>query len=86
MKELAPSKEDMVSKNLQRNKERESLTEMRKVMENKVFKEIDSVPEYRIGPLDVLEINSHVGDKVTTTAVTVNTRGKVSYSFIDNLK
>jgi len=86
VKELAPSKEDMVKKSLQRKKERESLARMRRVTENKVFREIDGVSEYRIGPLDVLEISSRVGDKVTTTTVTVNTRGKVSYSFIDNLQ
>ena len=86
VKKLGPSKEDVANKNLQRKKDRESLAGMRRVTQNKVFKEIDGVPEYRIGPLDVLEINSHVGDKVTTTIVTVNTRGKVSYSFIDNLQ
>ena len=86
VKELVPSKEDMVNKNLQRKKERESLARMRRVTENKVFREIDGVSEYRIGPLDVLEISSHVGDKVTNTTATVNTRGKVSYSFIDNLQ
>jgi len=86
VKELAPSKEDMANKSLQRKKERESLARMRRVTENKVFREIDGVSEYRIGPLDVLEISSRVGDKVTTTTVTVNTRGKVSYSFIDNLQ
>jgi len=52
---------------------------------NKTFTEISGIPEYLIGPLDVLEINSHVGDKVTSTEVTVNSRGKISYSFLDDL-
>jgi protein involved in polysaccharide export with SLBB domain len=52
---------------------------------NRTFKEISGVPEYLLGPLDVLEINSYVGDKVTSQTVTVDNRGKISYSFIDDL-
>ena len=52
---------------------------------NETFTVISGIPEYLIGSLDVLEINSHVGDKVTSTEVTVNNRGKISYSFIDDL-
>ena len=52
---------------------------------NKTFTEISGIPEYLIGPLDILEINSHIGDNVTSSTVTVNSRGKMSYSFIDDL-
>ena len=52
---------------------------------NKTFTEISGMPEYLIGPSDVLEINSHIGDKVTSSTVTVNSRGTISYSFIDDL-
>ncbi len=86
VKELAPSKEDMAKKKVLEDIKRKELAGMSRVTANRVFREIDGVPEYRIGPLDVLEISSHVGDRVTTTTVTVNTRGKVSYSFIDNLQ
>jgi len=86
VKELAPSREDMASKKVLEDVKRKELTGMSRVTENKVFREIDGVPEYRIGALDVLEISSHAGDKVTTTTVTVNNRGMVSYSFIDNLE
>jgi len=84
--DMAPSREDRASKKVIEDVKRKELAAMSRVTENKVFREIDGIPEYRIGPLDVLEISSHAGDKVTTTTVTVNSRGMVSYSFIDNLK
>jgi polysaccharide export outer membrane protein len=65
---------------------REAVARLSRVKENKVFREIDGVSEYRIGSLDVLEINSYIGDKMTTTSVTVNSRGAISYSFIDDLE
>ncbi|MBN2124646.1 MAG: polysaccharide biosynthesis/export family protein [Deltaproteobacteria bacterium] len=68
----------------EREKTREALAEMSGVSSNRVFTEIDGVPEYRIGPLDILEISSYIGDKVETVAVPVNSRGKISYSFIDD--
>jgi polysaccharide export outer membrane protein len=59
---------------------------MSRVRENASFAEIDGIAEYRVGPTDVLEISSHFGDKVTTTTVTVDGRGRISYSFVDNLE
>ncbi|RPI75739.1 MAG: hypothetical protein EHM45_14535 [Desulfobacteraceae bacterium] len=55
------------------------------VTANEVFIETDGIAEYRLGPLDVIEIQSHVGDKTTTTVVAINSRGKISYSFMDDL-
>ncbi|MBN1833533.1 MAG: polysaccharide biosynthesis/export family protein [Deltaproteobacteria bacterium] len=65
--------------------DREAVARLSQVKENAVFKEIRGVSEYRVGPLDVLEINSYIGDKMNTTSVTVNSRGAISYSFIDDL-
>jgi len=65
--------------------DRKELAKMSKTTENKVFKEIEGFPEYRIGPLDVLQINSRVGEKVKTSIVTINSLGRMYYSFIDNL-
>ncbi len=65
--------------------DRKELARMCKVKENRVFKEVEGFPEYRIGPLDVLQINSRIGDKVTSTIVTVNSLGRIYYSFIDDL-
>ena len=65
---------------------REDLAKMCQVKENGAFEEIAGIPEYRIGSRDVLEISSFNGDKVKTTTVTVDGRGRISYSFIDNLQ
>jgi len=58
---------------------------MSQVRSNKTFIETSESSEYRIGPLDVLEITSHVGDKVETATISVNTLGRISYSFVDDL-
>jgi protein involved in polysaccharide export with SLBB domain len=69
-----------------REEKREALSKMSRVRENASFAEFEGVAEYRVGPTDVLEINSHLGDKVTSTTVTVDGRGRISYSFVDNLE
>jgi polysaccharide export outer membrane protein len=65
---------------------REALAKMSRIEDNSSFAVIDGVPEYRVGPLDQLEISSYLGDKVTATTVTVDGRGRISYSFVDNLQ
>jgi len=62
------------------------LAKMSRVTKNSVFETIDGIPQYRIGPLDILEINSRVGEEVIKTTVTVNGLGKINYSFLDDLK
>jgi protein involved in polysaccharide export with SLBB domain len=64
----------------------EALARMSQANENTVFETVDGIPEYRIGPGDILEIGSYTGDKVTMTTVTVDSRGRISYSFLDHLK
>ena len=64
----------------------EALARMSLVNENSVFETVAGIPEYRIGAGDILDINYYTGDKVTTTAVTVDSRGRISYSFLDHLK
>ncbi len=65
--------------------DKKKLARMSKVRENKVFKQIGGFPEYRIGPLDVLEITSRIGEKAVTSTVTVNALGRIYYSFVDDL-
>jgi protein involved in polysaccharide export with SLBB domain len=65
---------------------REELAKMSVVSGNSAFGEIAGIAEYRIGMHDVLDISSFNGDKVKTTTVTVDGRGRISYSFIDNLQ
>jgi len=64
---------------------KEEVKRMTKVTENRVFSEISGRPEYRIGPLDIVQIISHIGEKTNSAEVTVNSQGNISYSFIDNL-
>jgi protein involved in polysaccharide export with SLBB domain len=71
---------------VQTEKTMEELRKMSEVKENGAFEEIAGIPEYRVGPYDVLEISSYTGDKVKATLVTVDGRGRISYSFIDNLQ
>jgi protein involved in polysaccharide export with SLBB domain len=65
---------------------REELAKMSVVSVNGAFDEIAGIAEYRIGSHDVLDISSFNGDKVKTTTVSVDGRGRISYSFIDNLQ
>jgi polysaccharide export outer membrane protein len=85
VKDLALSEDQRVLARQPGLEDKDLIREMSKVKENRVFAETAGLPEYRIGPLDVLEINSHIGDKVRATTVTVNSRGRISYSFIDDL-
>ena len=71
---------------LQTEQNLEALARMSQVKENSVFETVAGIPEYRIGAGDILEISSYNGDKVTTTTVTVDSRGRISYSFLDHLK
>ncbi|MBW2567155.1 MAG: polysaccharide export protein [Deltaproteobacteria bacterium] len=86
MKELNLTEGKGVVTEVARQENREDVAQLSRVKENEVFRDIAGVSEYRIGPLDVLEINSYLGDKVSTTSVTVNSRGAISYSFIDDLE
>lgn len=86
VKELVATKPELAEMKEKKEAEKLELAKMSKVTENSVFETIDGIPEYRIGPLDVLEINSRVGEKTVTTLVTVNGLGKINYSFLDDLK
>lgn len=86
VKDLVKAQDERVVKRLHTVERTQEIAHLSRVKENKVFKEIGGIPEYRIGPLDELQINSHVGDQVSTRNVTVNSRGRISYSFIDDLE
>ena len=64
---------------------KEELTRLSKVTENRVFTEKRGYPEYKIGPLDILEITSRIGSEYNTDTVMVRSDGTISYSFIDDL-
>ena len=77
-------------------KEMEEIIKMSQVRENSVFTERHGVPEYIIGPGDVLTINSWIpytittaraeeGFKQNTYTVVVRQEGKISYLFGDDI-
>jgi protein involved in polysaccharide export with SLBB domain len=83
--DLPPSKRGEISWKVVKEREIEELARMSAVKENKVFVETDGVPEYRIGPHDILIISTRTGDKAEEATVTVDSMGRISYSFVDHL-
>ena len=63
----------------------EEIIELGQVTENRVFTEKRGVPEYRIGPDDILTIKFMKGQDTTESDVVVRPDGKISYSFIDDI-
>lgn len=55
------------------------------VNENAVFKMVSGVPDYKIGPGDVIEILLWRGVEKTVEEVTVKPNGKMSFGFVENL-
>ena len=86
IRELPPGSIQSNSVTIMTPEQKVQIGQMSGVTENTVFTEAEGLPEYRIGPQDVLEINSLVGDKRTTTTLTVNSRGTISYSFLDDIE
>ncbi len=86
VKELVMAEDQRVVKKASTSENQDAIALMSQSRGNKTFIEISGIPEYLIGPSDILEINSHIGDQITSTTVTVNSRGKISYSFIDDLE
>jgi len=85
VKELSPeiSPEEIAARSLAM---KEELARMTKVTENAVFTEKRGYPEYKIGPLDVLEITYRAGSDQKTDTVIVRANGMISYSFVDNIR
>jgi protein involved in polysaccharide export with SLBB domain len=64
---------------------KDELAQMSEAVENAVFTEKRGYPEYKIGPLDVLEITFRAGSEHRTDTVAVRSDGTISYSFVDNM-
>jgi polysaccharide export outer membrane protein len=64
---------------------RDELARMSELRENAVFTEKRGYPEYKVGPLDILEITSRIGSEHKTDTVMVRSDGTISYSFVDDL-
>ena len=86
--------EPAVVREAQERQQREMLDAIQKmsdVRENDVFKEINGIPEYKIGPGDILTINYWIpareeGFKQTVYTATVRPDGKISFIFGDNVQ
>jgi polysaccharide export outer membrane protein len=65
---------------------KEEVARMSKATENGVFTEKRGYPEYKVGPLDILEITFRSGSTHTTDTVVVRSDGTISFSFVDNLE
>ncbi len=64
---------------------KDELARRSKVIENTVFTEKKGYPEYKVGPLDILEITSRIGSEYKTDTAMFRSDGTISYSFVDNL-
>lgn len=64
----------------------EEISRMSRVMKNHVFTEEQGVPEYIIGPGDVLEVTCWEGTKPVKYQTSVRPDGCISYSFLDDIK
>ena len=85
VKDIAIIQDKAAAKRTKLKKQRKEIIKMRDVKENETFVERNGISEYRVGPLDVLEITSHIGEKAEITTIKVGNTGKISYSFIDDL-
>ena len=63
----------------------EEIIKMSQVTENSVFTEKRGVPEYKIGPGDVLTVTFWHGPKSTPFTTMVRPDGKISYSYFDDI-
>jgi protein involved in polysaccharide export with SLBB domain len=68
----------------------EAVQQMSRVQENSVFKERDGIPEYVVGPGDVLSINYWLpsrdeGFKQSQYVTTVRPDGRISFTFADDI-
>ncbi|MDO9529346.1 MAG: polysaccharide biosynthesis/export family protein [Syntrophales bacterium] len=86
VKEFRPTKAAEEA-DMQRKKEMEKeVARMSQVTENSVFTERRGVPEYKIGPGDVLIITFWEGAKSVPYTTLVRPDGKISYSYMDDIQ
>lgn len=64
----------------------DEIARLSQISENQVFTEEFGIPEYIIGPDDVLEITFWEGRKPEKYTATVQPYGTISYSFLDDVK
>lgn len=85
VKEFGPPRAAMEIDERRQKKIIEEIIKMSQVRENSVFTEKRRVPEYIIGPGDVLTITFWDGPKATPFTTVVRPDGKISYSYMDDI-
>jgi polysaccharide export outer membrane protein len=85
VKEFRPTKEAEAADIKQKKEMEKDIIMMSRVTENSVFTERRDIPEYRIGPDDVLTITFWDGAKSTPYNAVVRPDGKISYSYMDDI-
>jgi protein involved in polysaccharide export with SLBB domain/outer membrane lipoprotein SlyB len=63
----------------------EQLAVLAAPLENDVFKTVNGIAQYKIGPGDVLEITSWEGSTSKKEEIVVRQDGKISFSFVEDL-
>ncbi|HOM07432.1 MAG TPA: polysaccharide biosynthesis/export family protein [Syntrophales bacterium] len=89
-------REETASNEAREQAERETLAAMARVKENSVFREVNGVPEYIIGPGDVLAVNfwtiavagaqTFEGFKQISYNIEVRDDGRISFMYGDDMK
>lgn len=85
VKEFRPPKAVEEIKDSQKKEMEEEVVRMSRVTENSVFTEKRGIPEYKIGPCDVLTITFWDGAKPMPYNTVVRPDGKISYSYMDDI-
>ena len=85
VKEFRPPKAAEVADIKQKKEMEKDIIMMSRVTENSVFTERRGIPEYRIGPGDVLIITFWDVNKSVPYTTVVRPDGKISYSYMDDI-
>ena len=85
VKEFRPPKAAEVADIKQKKEMEEDIIRMSRVVENSVFTERRNIPEYKIGPGDVLTITFWDVAKSVPYNTVVRPDGKISYSYMDDI-
>ena len=86
VKTLKPSAEDVAAAEKAHQEQEKEIAAMASVTGNSSFTEKRGMPEYLLGPGDVLKITYWEGDKSTEYIVEVRSDGKISYAFMDDVQ
>jgi polysaccharide export outer membrane protein len=85
VKEFRPTKEAEAADIKQKKEMEKDIIMMSRVVENSVFTERRGIPEYKIGPGDVLIITFWDVNKSVPYSTVVRPDGKISYSYMDDI-